>query len=76
MKRIGILSTLLLFCAFAFWAQNISAAQDDTNAHKAAAQNDANAADQQKQDAKDARAANRARSGTRFLPVWTIRRRS
>ncbi len=30
MKRIGILSTVLLFCAFAFWAPNISVAQDDS----------------------------------------------
>ncbi len=52
MKRIGILSTVLLFCAFVFWAPNISVAQDDTT-NKAAAQNDANAANQEKQDAKD-----------------------
>jgi len=57
MKRIGILPTVLLFCAFAFCAPNIVSAQDDTaqrDAHKAAAQNDANAADEKKQDAKDA----------------------
>src|SRR5271165_4832034 len=54
MKRIGILSTVLLFCAFAFLASNISVAQDDTTSHKAAAQNDANAADQHKDDAKNA----------------------
>ncbi|MGO9516088.1 MAG: lipid-binding SYLF domain-containing protein [Candidatus Korobacteraceae bacterium] len=53
MKRIGILSTVLLFCAFAFLASNISVAQDGTT-HKAAAQNDANAADQHKDDAKNA----------------------
>jgi lipid-binding SYLF domain-containing protein len=52
MKRIGILSTVLLFCASAFWTSNISVAQNDTT-NKAAAQNDANAANQQKQDAKD-----------------------
>src|SRR5271165_2843942 len=53
MKRIGILSTVLLFCAFAFLASNISVAQDDSS-HKAAAQNDANAADQHKDNAKNA----------------------
>ena len=55
MKRIGSLPTLLLLCTFAPWTLN-SAAQNDTerDQHKAAAQSDANAADQHKQDAKDA----------------------
>jgi len=53
MKRIGILLTLLMFWAFATWAQsNDDSAQRD--AHKAAAQNDANAAEQKKDDAKNA----------------------
>jgi len=53
MKRIGILLTVLMFWAFATWAQsNDDSAQRD--AHKAAAQNDANAADQKKDDAKNA----------------------
>ena len=53
MKRIGILLTVLMFWAFATWAQsNDDSAQRD--AHKAAAQNDANAAEQKKDDAKNA----------------------
>ncbi len=64
MKRLGILLTLLLCCAFGLWAQDNNASQNATDrdaqeqtqrdAHKAAAQSDANAADQKKQDAKDA----------------------
>jgi SH3 domain-containing YSC84-like protein 1 len=57
MKRFGTLFALLLFCAFAMWAPNISVAQNDTSqrdAHQAAAQSDANAADQEKANAKDA----------------------
>ena len=61
MKQTGILLALLLFCAFALCAPNIGYAQDDSSqraAHKAAAQNDANAADQKKQDAEQSQAKN------------------
>jgi lipid-binding SYLF domain-containing protein len=57
MKRIGVLPIALLFCAFALWTPNVSLAQDNasqSDTHKAAAQNDANAAEQQKEDAKSA----------------------
>lgn len=63
MKRIGIMFMLLLFCAFGLWAQDNNSNQDDQtqrDAHKAAAQSDANAADQKKQDAKDASGSNSA----------------
>jgi lipid-binding SYLF domain-containing protein len=63
MKKPGILLTLLLFCAFAVWAQdnttNQTPNQDNTaqtstqSAHKAAAQDDQSAADQAKADAKN-----------------------
>ena len=52
MKRIGILLTVLMFWALAGWAQSDDSAQ--RNAHQAAAQNDANAAEQKKDDAKTA----------------------
>ena len=58
MKRIGILLVLLTLSAFTVWAQSDDTAQRD--AHKAAAQSDANAADQKKQDAKDASSSNSA----------------
>jgi lipid-binding SYLF domain-containing protein len=57
MKRFAILSTALLFCGLAFWAPKVSFAQDDKtqrDAHQAAAQSDANAAEQQKENAKNA----------------------
>ena len=58
MKRIGILLALLILSAFTVWAQSSDDTQRD--AHQAAAQNDANAADQKKQDAKDAGSSNTA----------------
>jgi SH3 domain-containing YSC84-like protein 1 len=54
---------MLLFCASAFWGPNISSAQDDTTQHdanKQAPQEDANAANQEKQDANNAGSENRA----------------
>jgi len=63
MRRMGILLTVLLFCAFGFCSPNVSVAQDDNaqrDAHKAAAQNDSNTAEQEKQDAKDAKNAGNA----------------
>jgi lipid-binding SYLF domain-containing protein len=56
MKRQGILSMLLVFCAFSVWAQDNTATQtttDQNQAHKSAAQQDQNAADQEKSDAKN-----------------------
>ncbi len=58
MKRLAILLALLMLSAFTVWAQSDDTTQRD--AHKAAAQNDANAADQKKQDAKDASSSNGA----------------
>jgi len=57
MKRTGILVTLFLLCTFTIWAQDNNSTQDDASqrsAHQAAAQSDQNAADQKKQDAKNA----------------------
>src|SRR5271165_6181186 len=67
MKQIGILLALLMFCAFGLWAQDDNSTQNSTDrdaprdaqeqtqrdAHKEAAQSDASAADQKKQDAKE-----------------------
>ncbi len=63
MKRLGILSMLLVFCAFSVWAQNNTATQTTTTnntstttqdqVHKDAADQDRNAADQEKADAKN-----------------------
>src|SRR5271165_6098810 len=60
MKRIGILLALLMFCAFSMWAQDNSSTTSQRDAHKAAAQNDENAADQKKADAKEAGTASSA----------------
>ncbi len=65
MKRLGILLALMMFCAFALWAQDNSSSSstdnatqstttsNDNNQHKAAANQDANAASQEKADAKN-----------------------
>jgi SH3 domain-containing YSC84-like protein 1 len=63
MKRLGILSLLLVFSAFSVWAQDNTATQttttDNTSTstqdqmHKDAAAQDRNAADQEKADAKN-----------------------
>ncbi|HME33326.1 MAG TPA: lipid-binding SYLF domain-containing protein [Terriglobales bacterium] len=60
MKRIGILLALLMFCAFSMWAQDNSSTTSQRDTHKAAAQNDENAADQKKADAKEAGTASSA----------------
>lgn len=65
MKRLGILFTAVLFClSTALWAQNSTTAstnnftttsqQAQSDQHKGAAAQDENAADQEKQNAKDA----------------------
>lgn len=60
MKRIGIFLALLMLCAFTLWAQDDNSTQNNTNAHKTAAQSDENAADQKKQEAKEASSGNAA----------------
>jgi lipid-binding SYLF domain-containing protein len=54
MKRIGIMLALAMFCTFALWAQDSTTqSTTTTDQNKAAAQQDANAADQEKADAKN-----------------------